>query len=585
VCAAANACFAESADHCGARCDRCGAPAFGAPFCDNTSADFAAHACDFTCPAGFTKDALACVCNAPGLTLCGDACVPQSATQCGAACRNCLDPAAFPLSPNAIAGSQACSVAGACDYSCPNDKPRKFTNALGQADCGTASAACGLTQQQCPADVGVCVAFDDVRNCGTCGNDCLNATLHPVPAGGTGFCAPRAAALNGFACDFRCPGGQLKAGGACVAPAALALGANHTCVVTAGGGLSCFGANSAGQLGIAAGDVADRNVPADVALPGATVVAAAAGAAHTCAVLATGEVRCWGSNSTRQLGVPAASTVPVAVPLPAGVTARTVQAPAGATIAAGVGHTCLIAGDNTVRCWGRNGQGQLGSGDLAPQPNVVTVQGLAGQTPDAIAAGDDHTCVHTTANAVFCWGANASGQAQPGSTGNVASARPVAGSWASVAAGGAHSCAASTNSSNDASCWGDNAFGELGDGTQTSNPAAPVPAVRLSGKVNLVAAGRGHTCDGLRPETILKCAGANNAGQLGGAGAVPPIADPAPGGADVSLGGGVDALAAGGDHNCVIATNGLSCWGKNDRGQLGDGTTTNRNSPVQPRPF
>src|SRR5687768_4562327 len=131
----------------------------------------------------------------------------------------------------------------------------------------------------------------------------------------------------------------------------------------------------------------------------------------------------------------------------------------GARIALGAAHSCVIATDGTVRCWGENGSGQLGDGTTTDRRTAVTVTGLT-QVVE-IAAGAAHTCALRAAGTVHCWGSSSDDQIGPG-TGNRTTPLQVAGLTGIVAitAGKRHTC--SLDASSVVRCWGDNAQGQLG---------------------------------------------------------------------------------------------------------------------------
>ncbi len=243
-----------------------------------------------------------------------------------------------------------------------------------------------------------------------------------------------------------------------------------------------------------------------------------------------------------------------------------------ARISTGLAHTCALTESGQVKCLGDNSYGQLGSGTHADSRVLADVQGLKDPVV-AVRAGGYHTCALTTAGAVTCWGANEKGQL--GNNLSYESTVPTAvsalpGGVKAISAGGSHTCALLADGT--VRCWGDNAFGQLGNGTRTSS-STPVPVRNLKG-VTAISAGAGHTC--AIAATGVWCWGNNIMGQLGD-GSRTDRTTP------VQVAGlsDVKAIAAGGMHSCALAANGqVRCWGFNGHGQLGDGTTTDSLIPV-----
>ncbi len=375
--------------------------------------------------------------------------------------------------------------------------------------------------------------------------------------------------------DLVAPGPDLRVRGAEVA--ALAAGRDHTCAVLAGGGLKCWGANDDGQLGLGdtlgRGDRPDQmgDVLAAVDLgAGVVVTAVGVGAAHTCAVLATGAVSCWGAGAAGQLGHGAATSAAAPPPpfdLPSKVTA----------IAAGDDFSCALLADGRVVCWGSGARGQLGTGDITSRAAPGAAVALSGKAT-AIAAGNGHACVVLENRTLACWGANEAGQLGVGDTQDRTRPAAVAlGDVVAVASRLDSTCVLLGN--HGVRCWGSNARGQLGLGDALDRAAPPDASIDLgTGRVAAaIAVGAAFTC-ALLDTAQTKCWGDNQAAQLGA-----PLRAPAYGDGPNELGdflasavqgGGrsVRAIAAGRAHACaVLDTGDVRCWGDNSRGQLGAG--------------
>jgi alpha-tubulin suppressor-like RCC1 family protein len=351
----------------------------------------------------------------------------------------------------------------------------------------------------------------------------------------------------------------------------IAAGFKHTCAALITGSVECWGSGEYGQLGQT--NFATYSSPRKV--DGITsAVEVAAGSFHTCALLRGGSVKCWGYNEHGQIGIERLSISEKSPQTVKGITSAI-------SITAGSMHSCAVLANGTMKCWGKNFDGQIGNG--AASTNVltpVTVVGLAGAV--SAAAGDSHTCAVMLDGTASCWGSNWSGELGIGTKGQEhTTPEEVLGidNVNVLALGLGFTCAALDNGSVE--CWGNNEFGQLGMGT--SGPPRPSPEVvsELSG-VQTISSGYRSTC-AARSTGIAVCWGANAFGQLGDGTTEPQLLP-----SDVRGLAEVRTIAVagvdggyGGAHACaVLATGGVSCWGSNSDGQLGDGTERLRTSPV-----
>ena len=243
-------------------------------------------------------------------------------------------------------------------------------------------------------------------------------------------------------------------------------------------------------------------------------------------------------------------------------------------VAGGSDHTCALTSGGGVKCWGGNASGQLGDGTTTDKLAPVDVSGMTSGV-SAIAAGYFHTCALTSSGRAKCWGLNDYGELGDGTTANRLTPMDVSGlisDISAIAAGGAHTCA--LTSSGGAKCWGWNKYGQLGDGT-TTDKLTPVDVSGLTSGISAIAAGVAHTC-ALTSSGGAKCWGWNKYGQLGDGTTTDKLTP-----VDVSgLTSGISAIAAGFYHTCALTSSGgVKCWGANSYGQLGDGTAW-RTTPV-----
>lgn len=348
----------------------------------------------------------------------------------------------------------------------------------------------------------------------------------------------------------------------------IEAGSNHTCARSASGGLQCWGDNRFGQLGIDATSL--RLVPTQVSGLTSGIADVGIGNYHGCALTTGGAVKCWGSNGAQQVGdgTTALRLTPVDVlGLSAGVRALDV----------GANSSCVITAERRVRCWGANYGGQLGNGGIPDTAPPGPVQGLGEVNALAVGVGNEHACALLDGGVVKCWGSNGNGQLGDGSTQRRDSAVDVVGLGTGVKAIGVgyfHTCAITAG--NGMKCWGINENGQLGDGSTTQR-LTPVDVVGLSSGVTAIGPGGLHTCAVVGGGAV-KCWGANFFGLLLGDGSQTDRSVPG----DVpALNAGVRDLAVSLFGSCALLDSGaLRCWG--DSGVIGDNSNLGRPLPTEP---
>ena len=373
--------------------------------------------------------------------------------------------------------------------------------------------------------------------------------------------------------------------------ASVTTGASHTCAVTKTGVGYCWGDNSSGQGGDGTtGGI--RNVPASVGSDGQYVpvwTSLTAGGSHTCGVATDGTGYCWGNNTSGQIG---ADPLQVCSPGYSCTTTmptspnRVKGSLTWSVLTAGAGHTCGITTNGNAYCWGSNSFGQIGDGTSGSAANRTAPALVAGgKTWKSLSAGSLHTCGVTTDGNAYCWGDNFYGQLGTGSSGDAAgtaTSGPVSGnlSWVSVSASGYQTCGLTL--AGKAYCWGDNTFGQVGNGTSgfSANVSVPTEVTTTSTTTTWarIQTGNGHAC-ATTYAGVAYCWGRNTSGQIGDSTSADRTTPGAVANALVFA-----SIATGGRHTCgITTTGGAHCWGSNSSGQIGDGTSgsaSNRASPV-----
>jgi len=362
---------------------------------------------------------------------------------------------------------------------------------------------------------------------------------------------------------------------------AVSAGAWHSCAILTSGSVKCWGMNRYGELGDGNGGYPGAHSAVPVAVLGLSNATAVSTGSNSCVITSAGAIKCWGPNDSElQLGF---GNTSVGSPTP--VTIANLEN--AVAIEAAARHNCVLTNDGIVKCWGSADHDQLGNGSGTSTgidggrgsitPEVVTD---LGSSAVSISAGWSHTCALLDTGAVKCWGNNDYGMLS-GTSQSWSSAIPLTvtgvSNVASVSAGGDHSCARLNTGS--VQCWGSNGFGQLGNGTTARRSEGVVTVIGLTDAIS-VSAGSSHTC-AIRTSGAVQCWGNNYDGELGNGSfaTVPPygISHPV---TVVGINNAV-AVSAGVSHNCALLGDGtVKCWGDNQFGGLGNGTNVDSAIPV-----
>ena len=362
----------------------------------------------------------------------------------------------------------------------------------------------------------------------------------------------------------------------------LSVGIFHACLIR-NGSVFCWGWNSNGQLGD--GTTVTSSYPVMV-VPGAMstnteITQVVTSAFHTCA-LKNGSAYCWGGGSDGQLGNYSwtDSPTPVAMSNAYGFTNNNITKIASME---GSNHTCLLR-DGAVYCFGDNGDGQLGTGDNFPYgaPKAISTAGslIANSGIVEIGVGQYHTCAVGKSGQLHCWGDNAYSQLGDGTTTD--RNKPILVSGITdvskfVLGGFSVHVLKNGNIYN----WGRNS-GSFGNGSTVDSPTPVLTVTTWSDAgnqaVTQVAGGTNHAC-ALKDGSVY-CWGDNTYGQLGNGTNTPSLTPVLVSDGDM-INSSVTAIALGEDHTCALKSTSVYCWGKNSSGQVGDGTTNNRKYPTQ----
>ncbi|MCC7386067.1 MAG: hypothetical protein IT384_29735 [Deltaproteobacteria bacterium] len=564
--------------------------------------------------------------SAPDGTGCsdGDLCTQTDSCQ-GGGCAGSNPVVCTPL--------DQCHVVGTCDF--------------GTGACSTPSAvdgtacsdgdACTLIDQcisgVCTGDPLTCTALDQCHVPGVC--DAMTGVCSNPPAAS---CCGDGVIANGDVCDD----GNMLSGDGCTSSCAIeanysCLGEPSRCVQEVCGDGYIVGAEACDDANLTAGDGCDPSCSTEAgyactgmpstcqaicgdgvclgaengtgcALDCGPVVSVSAGYNSTCAILDGGSVRCWGDNSNGRLGLGDTRTRGIddaelraglpAVNLGTGRTALQLALSRGG----GFGHVCALLDDHSVKCWGANPYGELGTGDTTGRgwtagqmgDSLPRVSLGTGRTAVQVAAGDEHTCALLDDGSIKCWGRSQYGQLGLGTYSTIGDSASEMGDAlprvdlgtdqhaVAVAAGSRHTCAILVGGA--VKCWGNGTSGQLGyedtrlRGGIAADMGDNLPAVNLgTGRTAIaIAAAEWNTCALLDDQTI-KCWGDNQVGQLGQGDTVQRGSSPGQmGGAlpAVNLGSGRTAVAVdiGVGHACAVLDDGSAkCWGSGGHLGLGSG--------------
>lgn len=398
----------------------------------------------------------------------------------------------------------------------------------------------------------------------------------------------------------------------------IAIGTRSGCGINAAGKLYCWGSDSNGQVGDGAG-VSNQSLPIQIDA-GFSYLEVAVGNSYACGIRTTGDVTCWGENSAGQLG----DNTTTARYSPTVIDGGTTYS----KIATYMSTTCGITTSGDLKCWGAQEYGQVGNNQSTGfQTTPVVISG--GTLYVDLAMGWDHGCAVRASGEVDCWGRNDAGQIGDGTPNNALTPTPVLTLTGiqRIYAGQKYSCA--LNSLGEAFCWGEGASGKLGNGS-SSGSSVPIPA-QSGSTFSSLSLSSGTTCGIDAASGDARCWGYGYYGLLGtgggGGGSFTPVTTLLPSPVSTLAGNGTSmcAIALGraycwgnaqnahlgtgiegrrawdalpvernfgsmslgrGGCGIRIADGALSCWGPNDLdnvssvGQIGDGSSTRRHAPV-----
>jgi alpha-tubulin suppressor-like RCC1 family protein len=352
-------------------------------------------------------------------------------------------------------------------------------------------------------------------------------------------------------------------------PKTISAGNETTCTVISDGTIKCWGNDGAGRLGIGSENV-NQNEPVTVSSIN-DAIQVMAGYQHSCAVLDNGSAKCWGWDNYFQLGdggeLGVAQTNQLTPVNVLNITTAT-------TITAGEDYSCALLSGGTIQCWGKGELGQLGNGTNDTVTSPVTVSNITNAID--FEAYTSNACAIIDNGSVNCWGYGGYGQLGDGvvvMTNGLAykTNTPVAVSnitnAAEITMGYYHACALLDNGT--VNCWGKGEYGQLGNGTASTDVVnTPVTVSNIDTAI-AISAGRVHTCAILSDGTI-KCWGSWS---MLGNGSTSNQSTPV----SVSNINNAIAISSGYNHTCALLSDrSIKCWGSGNAGQLGNGSDANQ---------
>ena len=358
-------------------------------------------------------------------------------------------------------------------------------------------------------------------------------------------------------------------------PVSIGSGYNHTCALLTNGTVKCWGENDYGQLGL--GHTTQKHTPQKVTVGGKkrTAVSLKVGTEHACALLDNGNLKCWGINGAGQVGIDKTSTTestPKKVAIDKDRTIKLLEVKSG--------NSCVILDDGTLQCWGANRAGEVGIGESDSNKHKPTNVKLGGKA-ESISIGYYHTlCAILDTGTLKCWGANGNGQLGIGGDSLENQKLPqtvdLGDKETAVFVRNDYTTTCAILATGTLKCWGQNRFGEVGVGDSLTKNTPQTVDLGTERTAKSLAMGFYFTCAILDDDT-LKCWGRNTYGQVG-VGSTTHQETPEA----INLGKNrkAKAIRMGQSSACALLdNNALKCWGQNSYGEVGIGSTEVRTSP------